>query len=34
MVYGFQSQWFLRYKDFKNLLGPGLPPGQPLSQGF
>ena len=33
-IYGLgESQWFLRYKDLKNLLGLGMPPGQPLSLG-
>ena len=33
-IYGLgESQWFLRYKDLKNVLGLGMSPGQPLSLG-
>ena len=34
MVKGMISEWFLRYKDFKNWFGLGMPPGHPSSLGF
>ena len=34
MVKAWGFEWFLRYKDLKNWLGLGIPPGQPLRLGF